>query len=1458
VDTTAIATLPELAREVFARTWGEPTPAQRLAWSALAAGRSALVAAPTGSGKTLAAFYAFLARMVEIAPAAPGVEVVYVSPLKALASDIEKNLRAPLHALAEAHRAAGRTPVPVPVAVRTGDTPQKERAAFARRPPRVLVTTPESLYLVLTSPRARQALATVRAVIVDEIHALLDSKRGAHLALSLERLERLTGRPLQRVGLSATAHLEATAAWLAGRDDAGRPRPLDVLDDGGRKRLDLRVAWGGEGVLAGPGGLWPHVARELVALIAQHRSTLVFCNSRRLAERMTAMINEAAGGRALAQAHHGAMSREKRHEIEAELKAGALPALVATGSLELGIDVGAIELVVQLGSPKSVARGLQRVGRAGHLVGATAKGRVIGTYKGELLEAAAVARGMLARELEPARPPEGALDVLAQQIAAEVAAAPDPVPLGDLYGAFTRSWAYRRLAWTDFVAVVEMLAGRYETPLLRDVRPRLDWDRRRNLLGPLPGTRARATARPGTIPDRGLYRVELAGDRTRLGELDEEFVFESRVNDVFLLGASAWRIRTIGRDRVQVEPAAPGEPARMPFWRGEGLGRGAALGRRVGALARELGERLAADPRGAARWVAETCALEDGAAAALCEHLERQIAATGVVPDDRTVVLEQFEDEEGGARVALLSPWGGRLHQAWAIALAAEARRRLGLDLPFAAGDEGVVFRVTDGDAADALLAAGSWLRAADVPALLEREIDGTPLYAALFREAAQRALVLPAGRGGRAPLWLARLRAADLEQLMRGHEDFPVAREARREALEDVLEVRGLVELLGAVERGDARVVAVKRSLPSPMAAQLTFAFTFAFLYEGDAPRVERRARALAAGRGVAVELLPPEELEDLLEPDAVAALEARRQHTADGTRARTPEELVEILRRLGELTGDELAARHEGDSAGALAELARAGRALRLAFPDGPRWIAGEDDELWREARGEDAAGERARREIVARFAAARGPFTTADVAARLGLAPAMCEVALEQLAADGLVARGRFVRAGGAETWCDRRNLAELHRRTLSILRDRGAPATTAQLASFLIARHRAGTVAGAAALLAGVRAPVESLERDLVWRRVPGYQPALLDAACASGEVAWFMDGARVALAPRAELPAWAPAPDPAAPLDPAEQAVLAALDARGAQFAAELLAAARLDVATLFRAVWSLARRGLVANDAYEALRRAAALDFEPASADLELANTVDALRRARRARPSPWVGRFSRLAGAAGALAPDERAAVQAHGLLRRYGVVGKALADAEPGLEPWPALEDALRRLELRGELTRGWFADGLGAYQVALPAAVDDLRAPRDPAALALVAALDPASPWGTLAPLPGGLRLARVPSTHLVLRGGAPLLLVEGHGRRLTVVTADGAPRPDDDTLVAALRLLARLLAPPAPLRAVRHLAVHELDGAPAAARAALFQRAGFTRDDDRMVMGALEAGRVAAASEGDLGQ
>jgi ATP-dependent Lhr-like helicase len=1429
----ALDVLPELARKVFLEEFGEPTRAQALAWPVIASGGNALVVAPTGSGKTLAAFYAFLARLVETPPGEAGVELVYVSPLKALATDIERNLRAPLAHLTAALAASGRPPADVKVLVRTGDTSTRERAAMQRRPPRVLVTTPESLYLVLTSPRSREMLRPVRAVIVDEVHALVPTKRGVHLALSLERLEDLAGRPVQRIGLSATVrpHEEA-ARWLAGHNEQGQPRPVAILDAAERKPLDLEIQGAADPDVVGPRGVWPPIAAELVRIIEAHRSTLVFCNNRRLAERITSMVNEAAG-RPLACSHHGSVSRERRQEVEGQLKSGRLRSVVATGSLELGIDVGTVDCVVQLQSPKAVARALQRIGRSGHVVGGTAKGRILPTHRGDYLEAAAVARGILDRDVEETRAPLGCLDILAQQIVAEVAAERSVVPARRLYASFRRAHSYQALAWTDYMAVVEMLAGRYQSNALRDMRPRVDWNPRDGGLAPLPGTRALATGRPGAIPDRGLFRVEREGTRERLGELDEEFVFESRVGEVFVLGATSWRIARILKDRVIVRGAGPGEPAKMPFWRGEGLGRSYAVGRQLGALVRELAAPSSmADRAATADELRRTCALDATAARIVIEHVARQREA-GAVPDDATIVVELYADDLGDTRVALLSPFGGRVHAAWAILLTAEARHRLGLEIPHVATDDGILFRPPSEEVAARMIGLTRWVPAADAPERLAAEIEATPLYAGLFRDAAQRALILP-GRGpsGRAPLWLARLRAADLAELMRAHPDFPIAREARREALEDALDVRGLVGVLGQLERGELRAVPVKRANPSPFAAQLELAFTMAFLYEGDTPRIERRARALAAGPDVAA-LLPPDEVAELLEPEAIGKLEARLQHLAPGTRARTPEELADLLRRLADLSDDEAGERYDGDARQALQALYVAGRIARFPLHGGSPWVLQEDLELWREIGEDSDRGRAARAEIVRRFAAAHGPFGAERLSARYGFATEEIESVLDALAGAGMLVRQRPGPGGSAAIWCDRRNLAEAHRRTLALLRDRGAPATMAQLAAFLVDRHRAADVGGAVSLLSGVAVPQETFERDLLWRRLESYHPPFLDAACAAGEVAWLLEGAKLTIAPHAELALWVTAQALPDDLSSTERAVLEALAARGAQFGPEIVTTTALRAADVYVAVWSLVQRGLVTNDAYEALRRAGAQGFDPVEAGLELGDRPVSVRKlVSRVRRSPWVGRFSRAPSEP--LALEERAARQAAVLLRRYGIVGKPMADAESRTAPWPELEEALRRLELRGEVVRGHFVEGLGAYQVALTDAVDDLRARRGAETLVLVSACDPICPYGGIAPDIEG-RVARVPSNYLVLRGGAPLLLVEGFGRRITPLA-----EASDDVLAEGLATLRGLLAVPAHLRGVRAVTVHRFADREAAEAQALFARAGFTRDADRMVL------------------
>ncbi len=884
----------------FRRSFAEPTKAQRLGWPPIAAGRHSLILAPTGSGKTLAAFLGAIDGLVRD-PAERGTRIVYVSPLKALNHDIEKNLRAPLAGI--------DLPRPVTVAVRSGDTPQRDRASMRRHPPDILITTPESLYLILTSA-AREMLASAETVIVDEIHAMAGSKRGTHLALSLERLEHLAGRDVQRVGLSATQRpLEEIARFLGGRD-----RDVEIVDAGAAKELDLEVIvpvddmreLGGAADVDGEPrqSIWPALYPRLLELVQAHRSTLVFVNNRRSAERVAHRLNELAGAD-IARAHHGSIAREQRLEIEDMLKSGQLPALVATSSLELGIDMGAIDLVVQVESPKSVAAGLQRVGRAGHQVDAPSLGRFMPKYRGDLLETAVVVDRMRRGEIEHTRVPRQPLDVLAQQLVA--ATALDEWTVDDLYELVARAYPYRDLSRPQFEGVLDMLAGRYPSEEFAELRPRVVWDRTAGVVRARPDARRLAVTNGGTIPDRGLYGVFLAESGARVGELDEEMVYEARQGEVFQLGASSWRIEQITRDRVLVSPA-PGVPGRMPFWKGDGVGRPYELGLAVGEATRT--RRFPAD-------------LDPRAAKNLYAYLDDQEAHTGVIPSDRTIVVERFRDEIGDWRVCVLSPFGGRVHAPWALALEARMAASLGIEVEAMWADDGIALRLPDSDTPPPVDLIA--IPPAELDDLLLERVAQSPLFAGRFRENAARALLLPRRRPGqRTPLWQQRLKAHDLQQVAIKYGSFPVLLETYREVLSDVFEVPALKGLLEAIGRGAVRMVEVESAQPSPFASALLFDYIATYMYEGDAPAAERRAQALQLDRALLAELLRNDDLRELLDAGAIDQVE--RELQGEG-REPTIDHAHDLLRRLGDLSPAEAAERGIAGHVDEL-DLAAAGR--------------------------------------------------------------------------------------------------------------------------------------------------------------------------------------------------------------------------------------------------------------------------------------------------------------------------------------------------------------------------------------------------------------------------------------------------------------------------------------------------------------------------------------------------
>jgi ATP-dependent Lhr-like helicase len=1301
-------------RAWFTGAFHAPTPAQVGAWQAVSDGRHALVVAPTGSGKTLAAFLWALDRLAYAPPPpdeAHRCRVLYVSPLKALAVDVERNLRSPLAGI---RQAAGRLDLPVPqirVALRSGDTPADERRAFSRTPPDVLITTPESLFLLLTS-RAREMLVGVETVIVDEVHAVAGSKRGAHLALSLERLDALLDRPAQRVGLSATVRpVDEVARWLGGGVR------VDVVQPPSTKEFDLRVivpvpdlaeldasSNGVPGSAVDPDddltgaaagaphrpSIWPHVEERIVDLIAEHRSTLVFANSRRLAERLTARLNEIWAERTalpeeadlpdpgavtpaqvmaqsgasvgapavLARAHHGSVSKEQRAIIEGELKAGRLPAVVATSSLELGIDMGAVDLVVQVESPPSVASGLQRVGRAGHQVGAVSRGVLFPKYRGDLVQTAVVVERMRSGAIEQLSVPASPLDVLAQQIVAMVAM--DPWEVDDVEKLVRRSAPFAGLTRGVLESVLDMLAGRYPSDEFAELRPRLVWDRHTGVLTGRPGAQRLAVTSGGTIPDRGLFGVFLAGANEatrgagrRVGELDEEMVYESRVGDVFTLGSSSWRIEDITHDRVLVTPA-PGQPGRLPFWKGDSQGRPAELGRALGAFVRQLGRLDAAQ----ARERVQAGGLDEWATDNLLEYLSEQKQATGHLPDDRTIVVERFRDELGDWRVIVHSPFGSQVHAPWALALAARFRERFGVEVQAAPGDDGIVLRLPDvetddGSAPD--IGDLIVLEPDDVEEIVTTELGGSALFASRFRECAARALLLPRRKPGqRQPLWQQRQRAAQLLEVASKYGSFPIVLETLRECLQDVFDVPGLASLMRDIRSRSVKVVEVTTVTPSPFARSLLFGYVAQFLYEGDSPLAERRAAALSLDPQLLAELLGRGEgasLRDLLDPAALLRTERELQRLAPLRRARTQEQVADLVRMIGPLSTAEVIARTlsgdfipepDGASspeaaptggveeaatvdppvvAGWLSELEGQRRLIRVRVAGEDRWAAVEDAGRLRDALGTalpvgvaevftepvpDPLGD-----LLARYARSHGPFTHTELATRWGLGTAVVIDGLRRLVGTGRLVQGelRPLESGGGLNpggldYCDAEVLRTLRRRSLAALRAEVEPVPAVDLARFLPGWQgvggRARGVDGVLRVveqLAGAWLPASALETLVIPSRVPGYTPALLDELTAAGEVIWSGHGSLpgddgwIALHPADLAPLTLPEPEPEFEPDELHLQILQALTGGGAYFFRALSdAVGGPEDAKLVEALWDLVWAGLISNDTLAALR----------------------------------------------------------------------------------------------------------------------------------------------------------------------------------------------------------------------------------------------------------------------------
>lgn len=1459
--------------EWFKAVFDAPTAPQRMGWPVIARGDNALILAPTGTGKTLTAFLWCLDRLMLHGAAEgkkKGCRIVYVSPLKALAVDVERNLRSPLAGMANMARRMN-VPFREPgISVRTGDTPQKERARFARQPDEILITTPESLYLILTS-QAAEALRSVDTVIIDEIHALVPTKRGAHLALTLERLEALTKRRVQRIGLSATQRpLEEVARFLGGievaeqapgdrdqgiegseqntetkapRDGEGyqsladeprglKYRPVTVVNASAPKQLKLRIEVPVEDMArlgemeeipSGPASqmprrvsIWNAIHPRLLQIIRERNSTILFVNSRQVAERLAGTLNELAG-EPIARAHHGSLAAAQRSVIEEQLKAGQIRALCATSTLELGIDMGAVDLVIQIESPPSVASGMQRIGRAGHHVDAVSEGILFPKYRADLVACAAVTRAMHEGHIESTRFPRNPLDVLAQQLVAIVAHPPanagrreqrkrkakrrqsanklsarsaalfendrfsgDKAPgvqledkpevnVDALYELVRRAAPFGGLTRSAFEGVLDLLSGRYPSDEFAELRPRLTWDRVRNVVTARDGAARLAILNAGTIPDRGLYGVFLAyseGKAVRVGELDEEMVFESHPNETFILGASTWRIVDITHDRVLVTPA-PGEPGKMPFWKGDGPGRPLEFGRRIGEMVREL--RALPKPAALTRLVAEHD-LDPGAAENLLQFFADQQEATGTIPDDRTIVIERCRDELGDWRVCVLTPFGSRIHIPWAMAVSARIRAAGGPEVETLWGDDGFVLRFPDTEE----VPDSDWImiESAEAMQLVLRQLGSTALFAGRFREAAGRALLLPRRRADqRSPLWQLRKRSYDLLSVASRYPSFPLLLESYRECLRDVFDMPALIETLRAIEQRQLRVHVVETRKPSPFASSLLFSYVANFLYEGDAPLAERRAQALTIDQDQLRELLGEADLRELLDADAIAEVEEAAQCLAENYRARSADGMHDLCLRLGDLSREELARRVASpDLLGHVDRFVRARRLLDLRIAGERRLIAVEDAARYRDALGVPLPPGLAAAllepvaqpvlELIRRYARTHGPFTLREAAERFALDAPVVETALHLLAAEGRVLEGGFRPGGLHREWCDAEILRQIRRKSLAKLRREVEPVEQPTLARFLthwqgiLAPRRMGhahldALLDAIENLQGAPIPATLLETQVLPARISDYSPSGLDTLIGAGEVSWAgvepigeRDG-RIALFLSDKLPLLAQKRPLIEPLTEREEKLIAVLESTGASFFDSLHQAAGGGYpGETIEALWSLVWRGLITNDSLHALR---AYTARPESARAPRRVQTGAVFRSRRTTPPVAQGRWSLLPLRAqrnveGAPTATEASHALALQLLNRYGVLMREQVAAENVPGGFSAVYDVLKALEESGRIRRGYFVAGLGATQFALPAAVDLLRQlrtapPAEKPEFVLLAATDPANPYGSV---------------------------------------------------------------------------------------------------------------------------
>ena len=1459
----------------FSEVFAEPTPVQQGAWRAIADGENALVVAPTGSGKTLAAFLWSLNSLVERAgqQALPidgaqtsthgGVRVLYISPLKALGVDVENNLRAPLGGIARVAQRMGRDMPDISVGVRSGDTPQAERNRQLRKPPDILITTPESLYLMLTS-KAAGILKTVDTVIVDEIHALAGTKRGVHLTLSLERLRRLAGN-FQRIGLSATVRpLEAVANFLGDKTTIINPPAekrwqLDVhvpVEDMSDLPVPEDASTIGEAVIEGdveklllddatepppPGAaksIWPHIERAVYDEVMAHRSTIVFVNSRRTAERLTSQLNELwakehnpdalspqtrrppaqlmksvdTAGHAeqvIARAHHGSVSKDERLQTETMLKEGALRAVISTSSLELGIDMGAVDLVIQVESAPSVASGLQRVGRAGHTVGAVSQGSFYPKHRSDLVQTAVTVPRMRAGAIEELHTPRSPLDVLAQQTVAAVAF--EDLDVDEWFDTVRRAWPYRDLAREVFDSVIDLVTGVYPSTDFAELRPRAILEG--TTLKARPGAQRVAVTNAGTIPDRGMFGVFLLGadDKAprRVGELDEEMVYESRVGDVFTLGASSWRIENITRDQVQVTPA-PGHTGRLPFWNGDGLGRPYELGKALGEFRRQARSGEGIDP-----------ALDEFARTNLVAYLQEQEEATGVLPDEQTLVLERFTDELGDWRVVLHTPFGKGVNAAWALATGWRVAQETGMDAQAVAGDDGIVLRLPQGEKEP----DGSLFQfdADEIADIVTEQVGNSALFAARFRECAARALLLPRRNPGkRAPLWQQRQRAEQLLDVARNYPSFPIILETVRECLQDVYDLPALQEVVRELSTRRIRIAEVTTDQPSPFASSLLFNYTGAFMYEGDTPLAEKRAAALSLDPSLLAKLLGTVELRELLDADVIAETDAKLRRLG---RAKTSEQFADTLRMVGPVAVDALA--DYTDVPLTTLEESLHGRVMRVRIGGREHIAQTLDAPLLRDGLGipvppgvaaQVATIPDALQQLVGRWVRTRGPFTLRDLADAFGLAVGAAHEPLTRLVDQDKVIPGRYRQGVDEEEYVAAEVLRIIRSRSLAVARAQTQPVTQSAYGRFLPAWHNVAPAGVRPALrgadgvftvleqLAGVRLPASAWESHILPSRVGDYSPVMLDELTAGGEILIVGAGKAGARDPWIML----------LPADYAEQLmpqvdepqlsltqtqVMERIRGGGGYLFADLLGPVTERTTTaeeLREAMWDLVEAGSVSPDSFAPIRARLAGGKGKSAHRTRRRPQRSRIRSGRTSfastTPPDMVGRWAATPRAD--TDATRRSVALGESLLDRYGVVTRGSVVAEDILGGFALAYKTLSGFESSGKAMRGYLIEGLGAAQFSTPATIDRLRGHADSDDIIgwpsgtrephvhVLAATDPANPYGAALPWPvqGPTRAA-----------GAIVVLIDGllaahitRGGKTMTTFFDGFPEGVGDPL------------------------------------------------------------------------